>query len=420
MDGVRLKTRSARGQDGRSITRSSERWDIVVVGAGIIGLASAMRLLEREPGTRLLVLEKEPVIAAHQTGHNSGVIHRGVYYAPGSLKAKLCVEGAARLIDFCDRHRIPYRLCGKLVLAASEEELPALDELERRARANGVPDVVRVDRAQIRSLEPHVHGVSGLHSPMTGIVDYGEVARAYADEVRQRGGTILLSAEVERIEAHDDGAHLFVRGRAIRTARIVTCAGLQSDRLAAMTGARTALRIVPFRGSYYQLRHASRSLVRGLVYPVPDARFPFLGVHLTPRMDGSVWAGPSAVVAFAREGYSFWKVSPSELMDTLTYRGFWRLAGRYWQTGLSEMRRDVSRTAYASVVRRYLPSLRGRDLIPAAAGVRAQAIALDGSLIDDFVIRRSGAAVHVLNAPSPAATSALAIADVVADRALAP
>lgn len=396
------------------------RFDVVVVGAGIVGLATAMRLLERRPGLRLAVVDKEAAIGRHQTSHNSGVIHRGVYYAPGSLKARLCTEGARRLTAFCDEHDIAYRLCGKLILAVDEAELPALDELERRARANGVPGLRRVDAEQVREIEPHARAVSGLYSPQTGIVDYAVVAAAYAGGIQEAGGEIRLGSEVRAIEVTLDEVAVRAGSDRLRARAVITCAGLQSDRLAAMTeGHGDDLRIVPFRGGYYALTPSRTALVNGLIYPVPDPRFPFLGVHFTPRMDGSVWAGPNAVLAFAREGYRYTTISPRDLASALAFPGMWRVAGRYWRTGLAEMWRGASRRAYAAALRRYLPELRASDLVPAGSGVRAQALRSNGELVDDFVFSGSGRAIHVRNAPSPAATSSLAIADEICDRAFA-
>lgn len=392
--------------------------DVVVVGAGIIGLATAMRLLERHPGLKVLVVDKEADIGHHQTGHNSGVIHRGIYYAPGSLKAQLCVQGAERLTAFCDAHDIPYRLCGKLILAADASEVPALRELQRRGEANGVPELRWLEADEIASIEPHAVGVAALHSPLTGIVDFSRVARAYADEVVARGGEIALAAPVTSLREQSDHVEVVAGGRTIKAGLVITCAGLQSDRVAAMTEpGREQLRIIPFRGDYYVLAPSRSDLARGLIYPVPDPTFPFLGVHFTPRMDGSTWVGPNAVLAAAREGYRLRDVSVRDLAGTLLFRGFWRMALRYWRTGLAEMWRDVSRHAFADALRRYVPELRDDDLVSRTSGVRAQAMAATGDLVDDFVVTGSGRSIHVRNAPSPAATSSLAIADLIVDRA---
>jgi L-2-hydroxyglutarate oxidase LhgO len=397
----------------------TNRYDVIVVGAGIVGLASALRLLERHPGLRLAVLDKEPQIGRHQTGHNSGVVHRGVYYAPGSLKARLCVQGADELTEYCAARGIEVTEAGKVIVALDESELPRLDELHRRATANGVPGLEMIGPEQLRELEPHAAGIRAIHSPRTGVVDFGAVASAYAADVTERGGELLLGEEVRAIHDGSDEVTLETSRGSRAGAHLVVCAGLQSDLVAAMSEPNAArdLRIVPFRGDYYVLRPERRDLVRGLIYPVPDPRFPFLGVHFTIRHDGEVWAGPNAVLAFRREGYGRFDVSPRELAGTLTYRGFWRVARRHWRIGAGEMWRDYVRSAFVRALRRYVPELRGDDLLPGPSGVRAQAVAIDGSLADDFLVTRSGRTLHVRNAPSPAATSSLAIGSLIADRA---
>lgn len=391
-----------------------------MVGAGIVGLATALHLLEREPALSVLVVDKESKVGAHQTTHNSGVIHRGIYYAPGSLKAELCVEGARRLTTFCDAHGIAYRLIGKLIVAADGSEVPALRELQRRGEANAVPELRWIESDEIRAIEPYAVGAAALHSPLTGIVDFGAVVKAYSAEVQRRGGMIRLASEVTELREQPTHVQVTAGGASYRAAMVVTCAGLQSDRLAGMTEAlRTPkLRIVPFRGDYYFLRPDQLRLVRGLIYPVPDRRFPFLGVHFTPRMDGSVWLGPNAVLAFAREGYRLGDVSVRDLRATLGYEGFWRLAARHWRSGAVEMWRDLSRRAFARSLQRYVPSMREEYLVGRSSGVRAQAVASDGALVDDFAITGEGRAVHVRNAPSPAATSSLAIGEVIGTRVL--
>ena len=397
----------------------SERYDVIVIGAGIVGLATAMRLLERQPRLRLAVLDKENAVARHQTGHNSGVVHRGVYYAPGSLKARLCVHGSDELVSFCERHDITVHPVGKVIVALDESDLLALAELERRGTANGVRDLRLIGADELRELEPHAAGIRALHSPHTAVVDFGEVARAMAGEVTGRGGEIVLDTEVRGIEERSDGVILFSRRGEVTARHVIACAGLQSDFVAGMSERDSArrLKIVPFRGDYYVLRPERRSLVRGLIYPVPDPRFPFLGVHFTVRHDGEVWAGPNAVLAFRREGYGRFDISPRELGDALTFPGFWRVAARHWRVGAAEMWRDYVRSAFVRALQRYVPEVRSNDLLPGPSGVRAQALAVDGTLVDDFVIDRSGRTLHVRNAPSPAATSSLAIASLIADRA---
>jgi (S)-2-hydroxyglutarate dehydrogenase len=385
------------------------------VGAGILGLAVARELLSRTPGLSLSVLEKEAAIAQHQTGHNSGVIHSGIYYAPGSLKAQLCVEGARLMYEFCDEKGIPTERCGKVVVAADESEIPRLEELKRRGEANGVRGLVEVGPEQLAELEPNVVGVRALHSPETGIVDFRLVARALAAEVEERGGSILTGHAVTGITSNESGATVKTAGVEFHAKRLVTCAGLQSDRLAVMTGAPAHPRIVPFRGTYYALSERAQSLVNGLVYPVPDPTFPFLGVHFTKQISGEMWAGPNAVLAFAREGYRRRDFRRRDLWQTLSYRGFRRMARRYWRTGLSEAWGEVSKRAFVAAMRKQVPAVRVEDLGARHAGVRAQAVAEDGTLLDDFWLDEAPNVTHIRNAPSPAATSSLALARRIAD-----
>jgi L-2-hydroxyglutarate oxidase LhgO len=392
-----------------------QTWDIAIIGGGIIGLAAAMELLTRWPSLRLVVLEKEHQIAQHQSGHNSGVIHSGIYYTPGSLKARACVAGKSRLIRFCDEHAIPYDLCGKVIVATQPEELPRLEQLYQRGIANGVPGLELIEPERLRQLEPHVVGVRALWAPTTGIVDFARVAATYADLVVARGGTILCGHRVDAIQRRDGCQHLVTSRGTVTTRYLVSCAGLHADRIAQLTGAPDTPRIVPFRGDYYVLRPDRRNLVKGLIYPVPDPRFPFLGVHFTRRIDGDVWLGPNAVLAFAREGYRRLDFNLRDLSQSLRYRGFQKLAARFWRTGLAEMYRDFSKTAFLKALQRYMPTLRSSDLLPGPSGVRAQALAPDGTLVDDFAVDHQGDTIHVRNAPSPAATSSLAIADMIAD-----
>jgi len=395
----------------------ADEFDVAVVGGGIVGLATAYRLLERRPNLRLVLLEREAELASHQTGHNSGVIHAGLYYPAGSRKARLCREGKAELEAFCAERGIAVDRCGKLVVAVSEAELPRLEEIFRRGEANGVPGLVRVDADRMREIEPHVRGVAGIHSPHTAVVDFRLVAMALADEVRVRGGEIRTRSGVEAIERVGEG--LALRGGAgeVLAGAAITCAGLWSDRVAALTGSAGPQRIVPFRGDYMRLRSQARHLVRGLIYPVNDPRFPFLGIHLTRRIDGEVWAGPNAVLAFARAGYSIRDVAPADLWDAVSFRGFLRLGFRFWRSGAAEMWRDVWRPAFVEAVRRYVPELRAGDLEPGPSGVRAQSVRIDGEMVDDFSFGGAGRLLHVRNAPSPAATASLAIGRVLAEMA---
>lgn len=395
------------------------RYDVAVVGGGLIGLATAYRLLEAHPGLRLAVLEKEPVLARHQSGRNSGVIHAGLYYVPGSLKAQLCREGMDALKRFADERGIPYKLCGKLVVALDESELPRLAELKRRGVENGLRGITDVDAAGIRELEPNAAGIQAIHVPETGIIDYRRVAFAYADEVRRRGGEILLDSRVVALERRNGGRQLVrERGGPVEAENVVACAGLHSDRVASLTGSdRPAYRIVPFRGDYYTLVPEARSLVNGLLYPVPDPSFPFLGVHFTKRIDGAVWAGPNAVPAFAREGYTRWKLNPRDLAGTVGFPGFRRLAREYLRTGAAEMWRDFVKPAFVRELQRYVPRVRSRHLRFGPSGVRAQCMSADGKLVEDFLLEEADGVLHVLNAPSPGATASLAIGRMLAEKA---
>jgi len=392
-------------------------YDIVIIGGGIVGLATAMELLTRYPALKLVILEKEHELAQHQTGHNSGVIHSGIYYAPGSLKAKACVAGKAKLIQFCDEHSVPYELCGKVIVATHEEELPRLEQLYQRGLANGVPDLEMIGPERLREIEPYAVGIKALYSPTTGIVNFGQVARAYAHEVTSHGGEILTGHEVKTIEQRNGRYRLFTPSDVVEARYVISCAGLFADRVARLSGMPAAPQIVPFRGDYYILRRQRTGMVRGMIYPVPDPRFPFLGVHFTCRVNGDVWLGPNAVLAFAREGYRRYDISAGDLWETLRYRGFRKLALKYWRVGLEEMYRDYSKAAFLKALQRYVPDLRPADLLPGPAGVRAQALASDGTLVDDFVVDHQGGMLHVRNAPSPAATSSLAIAEMIADTA---
>ncbi len=390
-----------------------------VVGAGIIGLAVARRIGEVLPDAEVTVLEKERAVAEHQTGRNSGVVHAGVYYAPGSLKARLCRRGVELLREYCEARGLPLEACGKLIVAVDRSELEALRELERRARANGVPGLRFVEGEELRELEPHAAGVAGLHSPTTAITDYRAVAEALADEVRGRGGAIAFGARVTGIDVGRDGVRVTAAGDQHRFDLLVLCAGLQSDRVARLAGDEPEPRIVPFRGEYYRLAPHRESLVRGLLYPVPDPAYPFLGVHFTRRIGGGVDVGPNAVLALAREGYRRRDVSLPDLAETFASSGFRALARRHWRMGIHELHGSLSRSAFAAQARRYVPSLAAGDLLPAPAGVRAQALNADGTLLDDFRIHRIGPVTAVRNAPSPGATSSMAIAEEIVSRALA-
>lgn len=386
---------------------------IVVVGGGILGLAVARDLLLRDDGMTLAVVEKETGVARHQTGHNSGVIHSGIYYAPGSLKARLCVEGSRLLYAYCDEKRIPYERCGKIIVATEPAEIPRLDELYRRGRANGVAGLRKIDQRQLTELEPHVTAVDALHAPETGIVDFKRVATELANDVRRLGGTVRTGITVTAITERRREMIVKTSTGDLSADFIVTCAGLYSDRVAQMTGASPDPRIVPFRGSYYVLRGHATGLVNRLVYPVPDPAFPFLGVHFTKQIDGRVLAGPNAVLAFAREGYRVRDVRPAELWETLSYPGFWHLARKYWRAGAAEVHGELSRRVFVGYLRRLVDEISADDLAPGPSGVRAQAMHRDGRLLDDFWLDESDRVIHVRNAPSPAATSSLALAGMI-------
>lgn len=390
--------------------------DAVVVGGGILGLAVARELRRRHADWRIAVLERESRIATHQTGRNSGVIHAGIYYAPGSLKARMCRIGADRMVELCEQHDVPYERCGKVIVAIDRSQLDALDELERRGRANGVPGLRRLDADGLREIEPAGAGIAALHSPETGIVDFGAVARALAAELARDGVDVVTDCPVARIEPDGGGARV-VHARGVTRARhVVTCAGAWSDRLAVASGADAGPRIVPFRGAYLGLRPHARSRVRGLIYPVPDPSLPFLGVHVTRRIDGNVLLGPTALLVGARDAHRAWDVRGRDLRDTLTWPGTWAVGRRWWRTGLEELRMATSTRAFVRACERYLPGLDVDDVEPVFSGVRAQAVSRGGDLVDDFVLNRRGPVLHVRNAPSPAATASLALAEEIVDR----
>jgi L-2-hydroxyglutarate oxidase len=391
--------------------------DVAVVGAGLVGLAAAMALAGR--GLTVTVLEAEDRVAAHQSGHNSGVIHSGLYYKPGSLKARLCVDGSRALFRFCAEEGIAHQRCGKLVVALHPEELPRLEELERRGRANGLEGVRRLPAGEIPEIEPHAAGIAALHVPETGIVDYPAVALGYARRIEARGGRVVTGARVAGVRRDGGGLVVETSRGAFAASLLVNCAGLQSDRVARLCGAEPGVRIFPFRGEYYELAPERCDLVRGLIYPVPDPRFPFLGVHLTRRVGGGVEAGPNAVLALKREGYRWRDVSLRDLAATASWPGFWRLAARYWRTGAYEVRRSLLKGAFVRDLQRLVPEIRPANLHRAGSGVRAQALDEKGGLVDDFRIVRSERAVHVLNAPSPAATASIPIGEEIAAMAAA-
>jgi 2-hydroxyglutarate dehydrogenase len=391
--------------------------DVVVVGAGILGLASARELALRRDGIQIAVLERERSIAAHQTGRTSGVIHAGIYYRPGSLKARLCVGGARELYEYCEERGIHAERSGKLIVATDETELDPLAELERRGHENEVPGLRRIETAEIREIEPHATGVAALHSPATGVVDFAEVAASLGRDLAASGGSVATGSPVGALEPAGNAISVRHARGATRARAVVTCAGAWSDRLAVACGAPAEPRIVPFRGAYLRLRPERRDLVRANIYPVPDPDLPFLGMHLTRGIDGEVLLGPSALMVGARDAYRLNRVRPRDLAETLSWPGSWKLAARFRRTAWREARNAASRRSFVEDLRRFVPELQVSDVLPGPAGIRAQALARDGSLVDDFVVHRTERAVHVRNAPSPAATSSLALARLIADEA---
>jgi (S)-2-hydroxyglutarate dehydrogenase len=397
---------------------TTDEFDIAIVGAGIVGLAVTRELRQRHPDFRLILVERESKVGAHQTSHNSGVIHSGVYYKPGSLKARMCVEGSRLMYSYLDEHKIPYERCGKLIVAVNERQLPALDELEARGHANGVVGLRRLRGDEIAEVEPEARGIAALHSPNTGIVDYGLVALEIERELRAAGVEVRLGVDVTGVVAKEAGTELQIAGGDPITARmVITCAGLWSDRVAVAAGAPKDPRIVPFRGGYLQVRQTAEPFLRGLVYPVPDPDLPFLGVHVSKHMDGSVSLGPTALLVLARDAYRITKVRPRDVLDTFLWGGTWRLATHYWKTAITELRLAFSTRAFINAAAIYVPKVKTLGVAGALhSGVRAQALAADGTLVDDFVISETPGALHVRNAPSPAATSSFALAKELANR----
>ena len=389
--------------------------DLLIIGAGIVGLATAMEVIRRVPRMGLIVVEKEDRVAAHQTGHNSGVIHSGIYYKTGSLKARNCVAGAASMKRFCQENGIPYEECGKLVVATSDEEVPRLIALHDRGTANGVPGLRMLERDAFREIEPHCDGLRAVHVPTTGIVDYTVVAQKYAELIQRAGGEIVLGAKVVALRGDNGGNIVETHAGAFRTRYVINCAGLYSDAITRMAGVQTNLEIVPFRGEYYEVRPERRNLIRNLIYPVPDPRFPFLGVHFTRRVNGSVEAGPNALLAFRREGYNGASPDMDEAMGMLRFPGFWKMARKYWRMGMAEQYRSWMKPAFAKALQKMVPELKESDLAPGGSGVRAQAVDANGNLLDDFHFVHSGRMIHVCNVPSPAATASLEIGREIVD-----
>ena len=396
----------------------SSQYDIVIIGGGILGLSTAMQLLERSPQWRVAVVEKEEELATHQTGHNSGVMHSGIYYRPGSHKAQFCVAGLNNMVKFCEENEIEFQQCGKVIVALHESELGRLQDLYERGTANGVPDLEIVGPERLKEIEPHTAGVRALWAPHTGIVDFTKVAAAFANKFHQAGGDIFTGAAVKKITRSTGSVALETTKGTLQAKYLINCAGLYADKVASMTGENVGVRIIPFRGEYYTLRQESHHLVSGLIYPVPDPQFPFLGVHFTRNIKGHVEAGPNAVMALRREGYRKRDFSLGDSLGNLAYPGFWKMAFKYWKIGMGEVYRSYSRRVFLRDLQRLLPEIQNSDLASGGSGVRAQAVARDGSLLDDFSIIQSGDAIHVLNAPSPGATSSLAIGEHIAGLAI--
>lgn len=390
-------------------------YNVVIIGGGIVGLASALKLKEKNPKYKIAIVEKEKGLGEHQTGHNSGVIHSGIYYKPGSYKAKNCVDGYHKLLRFCDEEEIPYEICGKVIVATNKDQLPALNMIHERGEKNGLKGIKKLIGEEIKEFEPYVNGLQALYVPQTGIIDYKAVALKYAEKFRHFGGEIFTDNKVEEIKAAKGFLNVITPHETLVTRMVVNCAGLHSDKVAKLTGVKVDYRIIPFRGEYFKLKKEKEYLVKNLIYPVPDPNFPFLGVHFTRMINGGIEAGPNAVLAYKREGYSKSDISMKEFLGSVTYKGFRKVAGKYWKTGFGELYRSYSKSAFTKALQQLLPDVQKKDLVTGGAGVRAQACDKNGGLIDDFLIIEGENFVNVGNAPSPAATSSLAIGDRVAD-----
>ncbi len=396
---------------------AEKKYDLVIIGGGIIGLATAMRISDEFPRLKVAVLEKEGEVATHQTGHNSGVIHAGIYYAPGSQKANFCSTGGKLLRDFCDQHDIEYEMCGKLIVAINDDEVPRLEELFRRGTENGAEGLRMVDRDEINEIEPHSAGIRAIFSPNTGIIDYKKVSEAYATQFGENGGDLITGGKVNSISRRDGLIHLETDVGEISTVNIINCAGLQADEVARMMGVDIGVRIIPFRGEYFSIVPEKAHMVKGLIYPVPDPNLPFLGVHFTRRVNGSVEAGPNAVFSFAKEGYSKTNINFKDTFGALTYSGFWKMSAKYWKVGFSEQYRSAVKRVFVKSLQTLMPEITSNDLAEPGAGVRAQAVDKKGQLLQDFSIAETENAIHVINAPSPGATSSLSISRYIVDMA---
>ena len=391
--------------------------DVIVIGGGVVGLSVAREATRRFPRMRAVVLEKEAQVGAHQSGHNSGVIHSGVYYKPGSIKARTCVEGAAAMVEFCREHGVAFDICGKIIVATSQDEIQRLEDLQERGRANGVGGLKMLGPEELREIEPHATGVAALQVASTGVTDYGKVCEKYAELIREQGGEVRTSTKVTGVRRSEGETILETTGGEFRAESVINCAGLFSDRISRLAGETPEVQIIPFRGEYYDLIPERAELVRALIYPVPDPRFPFLGVHFTRRIHGKVDAGPNAVFAFKREGYRAGDFSLRDTLESLSFPGFWRIAAKHWRSGKDEMHRAVSKASFVAGLQRLVPDIRGEDLVPGGSGVRAQAITRGGALVDDFQFTQSKHMLHLYNVPSPAATASIAIGRAVVEMA---
>ncbi len=398
---------------------TDSRYNVIIIGGGVVGLGVGLEITRRFPGKRVLLLEKENRVARHQSGHNSGVIHSGVYYKPGSLKARLCVAGAAAMVEFCREHGIPHKVCGKVIVATAEEEVPRLEGVRKRGEANGLTGLRLIGPEELREIEPNAAGLRALVVPSTGITDYAVVCEKYAELITANGGTVKTSAAATSIRRSANEIVVETSQGVFRTNALINCAGLHSDRISRMAGDDPGVMIVPFRGEYYDLTPERAALVKALIYPVPDPQFPFLGVHFTRRITGKVDAGPNAVLALAREGYRHSDINVGDLASSILYGGFWRMARKHWRSGLGEWHRSLSKPAFVHALQRLLPAITVDDLVPGGSGVRAQALKPDGALVDDFQFVPSGKVLHVLNVPSPAATASLMIGRSIVDTAAA-
>ena len=393
-------------------------YDIILIGAGIVGLATALKILEAKPELKLLIIEKENDICKHQTGNNSGVIHSGIYYKPGSLKAQNCKRGYKLLLEFCDEHKVKYEICGKVIVATNENELLALDNIYKRGIENGLKEIKYLSKSELKEIEPNVNGIKGVHVPQTGIINFTEVAKEIEAQLKKNNVEIIFNEEVKNILQYEDSIKVITDKNLYKTNSLVSCAGLHSDRIAKLTDKKLPIRIIPFRGEYFKLKNEKRNLVNSLIYPVPDPAFPFLGVHFTKMINGEVEAGPNAVLSFKREGYSKFSFNAKDCFETFTWPGFLTVAKKFWKTGLGEFHRSYSKRAFVKALQKLIPEISEHDLEPGGAGVRAQACDISGGLLDDFYFVENKNIVHVCNAPSPAATSSFAIGETIAVKLL--